>query len=213
MDATFLTFRGQYYQQISGTAMGPPASVTIANMVEERALSTYTPASSVWKRYVDDVPERCISEFHNHLTSVSPNIQFTIEEEEEKDGSLPFLDALIERQTDGTVLTSVFWKTIYTYKYLEFSSHHPLTHRFSVIKTLYTRAKEISTTRAQRATEETHVLKALQMNGYPKHLIQKVASRISRRPSIASSPSPDQEPVARLHYLMFEAYLNPSAGF
>ena len=29
-------------------------------------------------------------------------------------------------------------------------------------------------------------------------LIQKVASRISRQPSIASSPSPDKEPVAKV---------------
>ena len=48
LNATFLAFRGQYYQHISGTAMGSPVSVTIANMVleeiEERASSTFSPA-------------------------------------------------------------------------------------------------------------------------------------------------------------------------
>ena len=45
LDATFLSFRGQYYQQIKGTAMGSPVSVMVANMVmedvEQRALATF----------------------------------------------------------------------------------------------------------------------------------------------------------------------------
>ena len=44
LDATFMGFRGCFYQQCFGTAMGSPVSVTVANLVmeeiEERALST-----------------------------------------------------------------------------------------------------------------------------------------------------------------------------
>ena len=35
LDATYLCFRGKYYQQNFGTAMCSPVSVTIANMVME----------------------------------------------------------------------------------------------------------------------------------------------------------------------------------
>ena len=41
---TYLFFRGKFYKQIYGTAMGSPVSVIVANMVmeyvEEKALST-----------------------------------------------------------------------------------------------------------------------------------------------------------------------------
>jgi hypothetical protein len=33
LDATYLSFRGKFYKQIYGTAMGSPVSVTVANMV------------------------------------------------------------------------------------------------------------------------------------------------------------------------------------
>ena len=46
LDATFLAYRGEFYQQTFGTAMGSPVSVTVTNLVmedvEERALSTYS---------------------------------------------------------------------------------------------------------------------------------------------------------------------------
>ena len=35
LDATFLAYRGDFYQQTFGTAMGSPVSVTLANLVME----------------------------------------------------------------------------------------------------------------------------------------------------------------------------------
>ena len=46
LDATNLTFRGQFYREIYGTAMGSRVSVIAANKVkekiEERALTTFS---------------------------------------------------------------------------------------------------------------------------------------------------------------------------
>ena len=53
LNATFLTFRGSYYQQTFGTAMGSPVSVLVANLVmediEQRALSNFQPPPRFWK--------------------------------------------------------------------------------------------------------------------------------------------------------------------
>ena len=35
LQATYFSFRGRYHQQIFGTPMGPPVSVTVADMVME----------------------------------------------------------------------------------------------------------------------------------------------------------------------------------
>ena len=77
LDATFLSYRGDFYQQTFGTAMGSPVSVTVANLVmedvEQRALSSYPSPPPFWKRYVDDtltaLPQDQVQCFHEHLTS------------------------------------------------------------------------------------------------------------------------------------------------
>ena len=86
--------------------MGSPVSVTVANIVmediEERALATCSLHPPFWKRYVDDtltaLPRDQIEQFHQHINSIEPSIQFTIEE---SNGSIPFLDTRVIRHDDG----------------------------------------------------------------------------------------------------------------
>ena len=83
LDATYLTFRGSFYRQIHGTAMGSQVSVTVANLVmedfEQRALATFPNPPKFWKRYVDDtcctLATSDIHRFHQHINSIEPNIQ------------------------------------------------------------------------------------------------------------------------------------------
>ena len=180
LDATFLQFKQQYYRQVQGTAMGSPVSVTVANLVmedvEQRALSSFPSARPLfWKRYVDDTctalePE-LVKDFHQHLNSIEDTIQFTCEIQE--DGQLPFLDIKLKKEDDGTISTSVFRKKTHTDQYLQFSSHHPLAHKRSAVRTLFSRASSLSSSLVQRSLEERHISNALRTNGYPKNLIQR----------------------------------------
>ena len=87
LKATYLVFRGCYYQQTFGSAMGSPVSVTVANLVmeeiEQKALSTFATPPMFYKMYVDDtltaLPMNTISTLHEHLNSSNPHIQFTVE--------------------------------------------------------------------------------------------------------------------------------------
>ena len=108
-----------------------------------------------------------INEFHDHL---DPNIQFTLEKE--NDVSLPFLDVLLSKDSDGSIRTSVFRKPTHTDKYL-FSSHHPLNHKMSVVKTLFNRASLLSTSLVEQSIEESHIVQALKGNGYPTRFIHR----------------------------------------
>ena len=182
LNATYFSFRGEIYQQIYGTAMGSPVSVVVANLVmedvEERALSSCVVPPCFWKRYVDDVcvamPRNLISSFLDHLNGVESTIQFTVEVEAE-DGTLPFLDICLSHQSDGTVETSVYRKPTHTDKYLDFGSHHPLQHKAGVVRTLFTRAKCLSSTATKHCTEICHLMSVLKKNGYPKRMIDRFA--------------------------------------
>ena len=48
----------------------------------------------------------------SHLNSVWPSIKFTVEVE--KEGSLPFLDALLQRKDDGNLDVTVYRKPMHT---------------------------------------------------------------------------------------------------
>ena len=179
LKATYLVYRGRYYQQIFGTVMGSPVSVTVANLVmekiQEQALSTYDPPPRFWKRYVDDaltaLPVRHIQDFHNHINNINPHIKFTIEIE--SNNALPYLDVLLHHCDDSEISTSVYRKPTHTNKYLDFTSHHPLEQKISVIKSLFTRARTLSSSLVEQKREEIIVNQDLRLNGYPGHLVKR----------------------------------------
>ena len=179
LKATYLCYRGNFYQQTFGTAMGSPVSVTVANLVmedvEERALSTCESPPLFWKRYVDDVcaalPQANVGSFTEHLNSIEPTIQFTVELE--TDHKLPFLDMQVTHHPDGTLTTDVYRKKTHTERYLAFNYHHPLSQRVSVVWSLLSRAERICSTQSERDEEVRHVTTTLKNNGYPAHIIRR----------------------------------------
>ena len=136
LNATYLRFRGSYYQQIHGTAIGSPVSVVVANLVieevEQRAINSFSDTKRLfWKQYVDD-PFTAIHKFHQRLNSVVDSLKFTFEVE--VDRHLPFLDVMVHRNGDGLVSISVY---THLDQYLQFTSHHPTTHKSSVVCTFF----------------------------------------------------------------------------
>ena len=116
-------------------AMGSLISVTMANLVmedvEQRALNTHA-------CYLDGtftvLPRGQVQQFHDHFNSLEPTIKFTIEMEQE--GSLPFLDTRVTRNSDGSLTTTVFTQKTHLDWYLDFDSHHPQAYNVAVAQTL-----------------------------------------------------------------------------
>nr|VZI18984.1 unnamed protein product [Spirometra erinaceieuropaei] len=112
---TYFTFDGTIYEQVKGTPMGSPISGFIAEAVLQRleSLVFQHHRPKFWARYVDDtfvVIERDqVLTFQEHINSVFPNIQFTMDEEEENN-QLAFLDVLVCRKHCGELKTKVFGK-------------------------------------------------------------------------------------------------------
>ena len=94
--------------------MGSPVSPIVANLYmeyfEQKALST-APHPQIWQRYVNDTSviqkEIHKQDFLQHINSVDPTIQFTVENNKE-DGAIPFLDTIVKPEADGNLSITVY---------------------------------------------------------------------------------------------------------
>ena len=101
----------------------------------------------------------------------------------EVNGSIPFLDALIQRKEDGSVKVLVYRKKTHTDQYLNFTSHHPLQHKLGGIHTLYDRCENIVTETEDAAKEMEHIDQALGRCGYPKWSFEMVKKKKQEKKS------------------------------
>ena len=81
--------------------------------------------------------------------------------EEEEGGSLPFLDVLVQKETNGSLQTTVYWKPTYTNRYLHFHSNHHPRVKAAVITTLKKRAEDLCN--EQDLTREEITLQSFQV--------------------------------------------------
>ena len=85
---------------------------------------------------------------------------------------------------DGTNGTSVCHKATHTNQPLSFRSHHPTAHKVAVVRTLMTRADNLSSSGVERTEEEKQVTDALRGNGYPSGFIRKHTIPSRRREEV-----------------------------
>ena len=176
--STYFCYGGTFYEQQEGAAMGSPVSAAVANLYmeffEDLALRSAPVTPRLWKRYVDDtcciVKKGTVEALLGHLNSVRPSIKFTVEVE--KDGTLPFLDTLLQRKGDGSLDVTVYRKPTHTDRYLDFQSHHPPHVKRGLVRCLFDRARSVTSSQDNLQKEERHLAKVLKQNGYPGAFIQ-----------------------------------------
>ena len=148
LKSTYFQYKGEFYQQVDGAAMGSPVSPIVANIYmeefEHQALKTAPKRLRLWKRYVDDtfciVKRSSVEGFLAHLNTLKPTIRFTKELETQTQGRLPFSDTCLQRHSDATLVTSVYRKPTHTDRYLQYNSHHPTHVKRGVVRCLFERA-------------------------------------------------------------------------
>ena len=91
-----------------------------------------------------------VQEFHNHLNSVKPNIQFTKEVEEESRLSGLHNQQGVRRDTSVFIRN---WNIAQKQTDLDHNSHHPVQHERSAVDTFRHRAGQIPLTEAERSRE------------------------------------------------------------
>ena len=154
--------------------MGSPLSPIVVNLfmedLETKLLATVPSTPKIWKRFVDNtftiIQKADKDAFLDHINSIDSNIHFTYEDPKE-DGSIPFLDLLITPDEEGRLNTNVYRKPIHTDQYLHWDSHHAITSKYSMIGTLYLRARTVCSNPNQLQNEEKHLFKSLSKCKYP----------------------------------------------
>ena len=183
---TYFSFQDQFYEQVEGVAMGSLVNPIVAKLYmkyfEQNTLST-APTQRLWQRYVDDTfviqKEVNKQDFLQHINTVDPAIQFTVETNKE-DCAIPFLDTIVKPEADGNLSITVYRKPNHTDQYLQWDSHHHLSAKFSVINTLTNRAKTVCSNPELLHKEMDHLMKALTQCKYPKWSLDKVERRLNR---------------------------------
>ncbi|BHF74313.1 hypothetical protein SprV_0501739800 [Sparganum proliferum] len=182
---TYFTFDGTIHEQVKGTPMGSLISGFIAEAVLQRleSLVFQHHRPKFWARYVDDtfvVIERDqVLTFKERLNSVFPDIQFTMEEEE--NNQLAFLDVLVCRKDCGGLKTKVFRKATNTTQVLNFNSNHPISHKRSCVRTLYRRVETHCSEPEDKVAESQYLRRVFRENGYPRNFVNRCMRKRDER--------------------------------
>ncbi|BHF83170.1 hypothetical protein SprV_0802631200 [Sparganum proliferum] len=184
---TYFTFDGTIYELVKKTPMGSPISGLIAEAVLQRLQSLvfrhHRP--KFWARYVNDtfvvIERHQVLKFKEHLNAVSPDIQFTIEEEE--NNQLAFLDVLVCREDCYGLKTKLFRKATNMMEVLNFNSDHPISHKRSCVRALYRRVETHCSEMEDKVAELQYLRRVMRANGYPRNFVNQCIRKGHQRPN------------------------------
>lgn len=174
----YFKYEDKIYKQKVGLPMGSPASPIIADLVMESLLDVCLNAlpkkPKILTKYVDDlfaiIEEDSIQETLKILNSFNKSIKFTLEEE--KEGTIPYLDALLIRKHNKIHL-NWYQKPTASGRLINYYSKHTKRTIINTAKNLIHRVLNIS-------EEQFHVENKLKIknilsgNNFPAHIINSL---------------------------------------
>lgn len=181
LNNTYFQYNQELFMQNDGYPMGSPISGTVADIFLqklEKYILPLNPKIIFWKRYVDNVfaiiegDANDANKILNSLNSYHPNIQFTMEIEQNNEIGYFFLIFLIKKTFEGRIETNVFRKETHIDRYLKFSSFHHKSQKISVIDSLLYRSFKVCSP-FNLKNELNHITETLTQNSYPPHSSKK----------------------------------------
>ena len=195
-------FNGNYYHQLSGTAMGTKLVPSYANLFmatfEDKYVYTYPQKPTLWKRFIDDIfliwphGRESLLRFIEHLNRVHPTIKFT---SDISDKEIAFLDLTIYISYPH-IHTRIYTKSTDRHMYLDYSSEHPITLKNSVPYSQFLRLKRIHSEIHYLLEAEIHMYLYFRWRNYPHHIILDAwtkTNQLRRTQLLTKKPTEDQE--------------------
>ena len=182
-------FDGQFFLQISGTAMGKTFSPSYADIFmaqwEREALADWPDPPLLYLRYRDDIfmiwqySRERLQEFISFLNSRDPSIQLTHEVSSE---SQDYLDITVFKgpslQTSGHLDTKVYFKPTDTHQLLHRLSFHP-PHTFQgLVKSQFLRFWRLCSQQTDFHKACQTLMLALEPRGYARRFLRMVKHRL-----------------------------------
>ncbi|CAF4590122.1 unnamed protein product, partial [Didymodactylos carnosus] len=214
-------FNNQLYEQIDGLFMGSPLAAIMADIYMSHFEEVNMPQLIIngvhlWKRYVDDTftfveNNNCVQKILHVLNSYHPNIQFTVETEQ--NNTLSFLDVKIIRirtTITPSYQTTVYRKPTYSGLMTKSDSFVPFSYKKLALNTIIKRAIHICSNYVLLHNELEFIKVTALKNGYPCNFIEvQIGTQMSKLMNSSSSnvitpPQPNTDNKNKSKYLYCE---------
>ncbi|XP_044760198.1 uncharacterized protein LOC123317657 [Coccinella septempunctata] len=197
-DSSYFTFRGSFFSQIFGCAMGNKISSILALIIMTVLLNYCIPLlpfhTPIVYQYVDDlllaIPDDMTAETLTVFNSFDQHIKFTVEEE--TDNGVPFLDTKVVRCTDNVIKLDWYQKPTSSGRYIHYKSNHSWSVKTNLIKGMFKRVKNICHPDFLKSAEE-RLLNIFEDNGYPRMFLERCLHALPL--DLSEDGSPTEEPA------------------
>ena len=177
-------FNGNYFDQISGVAMGTKMGPSYANLfmghLEQKILADFVgPSPEHLHRYIDDyfgattLSNDELNQFLNFADQYHPSIGFT---NTVSDVSVDFLDISVKR-SDTAITTSIHYKVTDSHSYLLYSSSHPKKCKDAIPYSQLLRLRRLCSDTEEFHQEKGKMLDFFRHRGYPDAVLRRAANR------------------------------------
>ncbi|XP_040275624.1 uncharacterized protein LOC120990787 [Bufo bufo] len=180
----YFVFDDRHYHQLRGTAMGSSCAPSYANLllgwwetnyIGSEALAEWQDKVVLWLRFIDDVfvlwrgTEESFAEFVMIINDNDLGLNFTSTCDK---NALPFLDVLIERGMNQSIVTSVYCKSTAGNSLLRWDSAHPFPLRKGIPKGQYFRIRRNCSTMKKFKKQAADLRVRFRERGYPDEILR-----------------------------------------
>ena len=193
-------YKGKYFKQLDGVAMGSPLGPSLANFflghLETTIIQNNIYFPNFYCRYVDDIfsifnSDTDINNFFDFLNKIHPNMKFT-KDEALNDKPFPFLN--VEVKVNNDVFDSwIYRKPTNTNVFLNYRAIAPQSFKRGLILGFLTTAKRICSSNFYFDQEVGKLRHMLNLNGYPSFYFNKILSEFQNNNNNAALRDTDDD--------------------
>lgn len=208
------SFGDKFYRQKLGIAMGnpcaPPLAIIFLDRLEQQALEKAVHKPDFLVRYIDDYAglwtqgEQALIEFVRFMNSLHPNVKFTLDYSK-PDKGVPFLDTLVTIAPSSTgqskLETELFIKPTNSGIVLHASSAHPTATKHNMIRNMFHRALNNSSSREKEESSVNKIRTLLLENGYARKLVKRLLREVLEARAARGSKNRQTQTVGKDGFL------------